>query len=212
MGRCEPRMRISEHRSLRAALMSDPWPRPILSMPPRIAALIGVKNPRAAGRMMDACRSLPTNVWSAFNGTDVRRRIRWISLMYVAAFVGGSWTVCLIPSNMKPTISLSLVKLPLPFSSFLWRWVPSRRHARSPLAGEDRVDTMNGGAPDMQDVTSILCFHRCIAEVIDIDLQELGRHLRAGAKRHVLDSHLRLKWVCWKIDVGIHQVLGDVMC
>ncbi len=78
--------------------------------------------------------------------------------------------------------------------------------------GEDRLDTMNGGAPDTRDVTSILCFRRCIAEVIDIDLQELGRHLSAGSKRHVLDSHLRLKWVCWKIDVGIHQVLGDVTC
>ena len=72
--------------------------------------------------------------------------------------------------------------------------------------GEDRVDTMNGCAPDTRDVTSILCFRRCLAEVIDIDLQELGRHLSAGSKLHVLDSHLRLKLVCWKIDVGIHQV------
>ncbi len=32
--------------------------------------------------------------------------------------------------------------------------------------GEDRVDTMNGGAPDTRDVTSILCFRQCIAEVI----------------------------------------------
>ena len=39
--------------------------------------------------------------------------------MYAAAFVGGSWTVRLIPSNKKPTISLLLVKFPSPFSSFL---------------------------------------------------------------------------------------------
>ena len=32
--------------------------------------------------------------------------------------------------------------------------------------GEDRVDTMNGGAPDTRDVTAILCFRQCIAEVI----------------------------------------------
>ena len=36
--------------------------------------------------------------------------------------------------------------------------------------GEDRVDTMNGGTPYSRDVTSILCFRRGIAEVIDIDL------------------------------------------
>ena len=37
--------------------------------------------------------------------------------------------------------------------------------------GENRVDTMNGCTTDTWDVTSILCFHRCIAEVINIDLQ-----------------------------------------
>jgi hypothetical protein len=37
--------------------------------------------------------------------------------MYAAAFAGGRRTVHLIPSNMKPTISLSLVKFSLPFPS-----------------------------------------------------------------------------------------------
>ncbi len=78
--------------------------------------------------------------------------------------------------------------------------------------GEDQVDAMNGGAPDTRDVTSILWFCRCIAEVIDIDLQELERHISAGSKRHVLDIHLCLEWVWWKINVGIHQVMGDVSC
>ncbi len=78
--------------------------------------------------------------------------------------------------------------------------------------GEDQVDPMNGGTPDTRDVTSILGFRQCIAEIINIDLQELGRHLSTGSKRHVLDIHLCLKWVWWKIDVGIHQVLGDVSC
>ncbi len=65
---------------------------------------------------------------------------------------------------------------------------------------------------DTRDVTSILCFCRCIAEVIDVDLQELGQHLSAGSKRHVLDIHLCLNWVWWKIDIGIHQVVEDVLC
>ena len=34
--------------------MSERVPKPILSTLPRIAALIGVKNPRAAGSMMEA--------------------------------------------------------------------------------------------------------------------------------------------------------------
>ena len=78
--------------------------------------------------------------------------------------------------------------------------------------GEDRVDAMNGSAPDTRDVTSILCFCQCIAEVIDIDLQELERRISAGSKRLVLDIHLCLEWVWRKINVGIHQVLGDVSC
>jgi len=50
----EPRTRMSEHRSLRAALMSDRLPRPIIFKPSHIVALIGVKKPCAAGSMMDA--------------------------------------------------------------------------------------------------------------------------------------------------------------
>ncbi len=111
------RMHMSEHRSLRAARMSDCLPRPMLIDPPLMAALIGVKKPRAAGRMMDAWRSLPTTVWRTFRGTDFQWRIRCISLMYAAAFAGGRRTVRLIPSNKKPIISLLLVKLPLPLSS-----------------------------------------------------------------------------------------------
>ena len=71
---------------------------------------------------------------------------------------------------------------------------------------------MNGRTPYSRDVTSILCFRRGIAEVIDIDLQEFGRYLSAGSKRHVLDIHPCFEWMWWKIDVGIHQVLGDVTC
>ena len=112
-----PRMGMSEHRSLRAAQMSDCLPRPMLFEPPRMAALIGVKKPRAAGTMMDAWHSLPTTIWRTFRGTDFRQRIQCVSLMYAAAFAGSRQTVHLIPSNKKPIISLLLVKLPSPLSS-----------------------------------------------------------------------------------------------
>jgi len=66
----DPSKRIKEHRSSSAALISDPLPKPTIFDTPFIAALIGVKNPRAAGRMMDACRSLPTRVCRSFNCTN----------------------------------------------------------------------------------------------------------------------------------------------
>ncbi len=66
----EPSSRSKEHRSSSAALISDTLPNPTTLVTPFIAALIGVKNPRAAGRMMNACRSLPTRVCRSFNCTN----------------------------------------------------------------------------------------------------------------------------------------------
>jgi hypothetical protein len=43
----------------------------------------------------------------------------WISLMYAAAFAGGSWTVRLTPSKTNPIISLLVSKFPSPAASFL---------------------------------------------------------------------------------------------
>ena len=55
-------MRRRVHRSSNAALTSDFAPRMIFFGDPFIAALIGVKKPRAAGRIMDACLSFPTTL------------------------------------------------------------------------------------------------------------------------------------------------------
>ncbi len=48
-----------------------------------------------------------------------------------------------------------------------------------------------------------------MAEVLNIALQELGRYISAGSKRHMLDIHLCLKQVWGKVDVGVYQVLGE---
>lgn len=75
--------------------------------------------------------------------------------------------------------------------------------------GEERVDAMNGCALDSWDVASILCFHLCIAEVVDIDLHELGRYISTDSDGC---SSLCLERVRRKINVGVHQVLVDVSC
>ena len=58
----EARMRTRVHRSSNAALTSDLAPKMMCIGDPFIAALIGVKKPRAAGRIMDACLSFPTTL------------------------------------------------------------------------------------------------------------------------------------------------------
>ncbi len=118
MGR-NPSSWSSKHRSSSAALISDALPNPMTFVSTFIAVLMGVKKPRAAGRMMDACRNLPTRVWRAFNGTDFCHRMRCVSQMYAVAFSGGSWMVRLMPINVNPIVSFVLVKLPSPCSSFL---------------------------------------------------------------------------------------------
>ena len=50
------------------------------------SALMGEKNPRAAGKIVVACCSFPTVVWNVFIGTDFLRSIVWVSLMYFLAF------------------------------------------------------------------------------------------------------------------------------
>ena len=105
--------------SARAARTSEDLPRPITGGLPFIAVLIGVKKPRAAGKMTDAWRSCPTKVCNVLRGTVFRRRMRWVSRMYLVAFSLGRQTVRLIPSKSKPIISLRLMKSPSPFSIFL---------------------------------------------------------------------------------------------
>jgi hypothetical protein len=61
----DPSSWSSKHRSSSAALISNAFPNPMTLVPIFIAALMGVKNLRAAGRMMDACRNLPTRVGAA---------------------------------------------------------------------------------------------------------------------------------------------------
>ena len=60
--------------SCSAARTSEVAPRPMRLGLPRMAALMGVKKPFAAGRITDACRSLPTSICSVFKGTLFRRR------------------------------------------------------------------------------------------------------------------------------------------
>ena len=108
----------SEMMSSNAARSSELAPRPISFGLPRMAAFIGVKNPFAAGRMMDACRSFPTSIWRALRGTVLRRRSVCVALMYAFAFAAGRWTVRRMPSNSTPIISLRVTKLPSPWSIF----------------------------------------------------------------------------------------------
>ena len=110
---------MREPRSRRAARTSDALPSPIIFGSPFMAALMGVKNPRAAGEMIDAWRSCPTKVCNDLMGTVFRRRTRLISRTYLVAFSEGKRTVRLIPSNKKPIISFVLMKSPSPFSIFL---------------------------------------------------------------------------------------------
>ncbi len=81
---------MREIRSFRAPRTSESAPRPMsLGLPP-MASLMGEKKPFAAGRMINACRSFLTSIWSFFKGTILRRSMVCVSLMYAEALaVGG---------------------------------------------------------------------------------------------------------------------------
>ena len=107
-----------EMRSSSARRTSESAPRPMVLGLPRMASLSGEKKPLAAGRMMEACRSFPTSVWSFFKGTVFRRSMVCVSLMYAVAFAGGRCTVRFTPSKTNPIISFLESKLPSPAASF----------------------------------------------------------------------------------------------
>ncbi len=118
MGR-ELSMRRSNIISSNASLTSEFFPSQMILGLPCMAALIGVKNPFAAWRMINACWSFPTMPWRVLRGTVFQQRMWCVSLIHAAAFSGGSHTVCLIPSNLNPIKSLVLSKFPLPCASLL---------------------------------------------------------------------------------------------
>ncbi len=112
-------MRRRVQRSSSAALTSELAPKMICFGDPFIAPLIGVKKPRAAGRIMDACHSFPTTPCRILSGTNFWHMMQWVSLMYAAAFAGGRCTVRLMPSKLNPIMSFLDSKFPSPFSSLL---------------------------------------------------------------------------------------------
>ena len=110
-------------KSNKASLTSEFSPRPMCfrTCPDSSglrALLIGVKKPAAAGRMTEACLSLPTVVWNFFTGVRFLFNSCLVSFTYRLAFSFGNLTVRRRPLNRKPTFSFSTRHCPSPLSSF----------------------------------------------------------------------------------------------
>ena len=72
------------------------------------------------------------------------------------------------------------------------------------------MDAVDGSSPDLWDVVPVFGLCCRIAEVVHIDLEELGWGDCAGLPWYVLDLHFRLKRVQRKLGIGVHQVLSEI--
>ncbi len=121
MGR-ELSMRRSDIISSNASLTSKFFPSPMILGLPCMAALIGVKNPFAAWRMIDACRSFPTMPWRVLRGTVFQQRMWCVSLIYAAAFFRWELYRTLDPVEPEPYRILSAFKVPVVVCQLIGRY------------------------------------------------------------------------------------------
>jgi hypothetical protein len=105
-------------KSTRVARTSEVFPRLTLMGSPFIALFNGVERDLEAGRMMAACRSLPTIFWKILIAIEPLRRMRLSSVVMSSALAYGSWTVRQSPSTRRPRSSLVGAQRVSPFSSF----------------------------------------------------------------------------------------------